>query len=70
MKFSRIGLFIDPKELKKHSHITIWGRYISKEHLFQPWTPIMRIPINKEIIKGSLIETYISLETFKEKGGD
>lgn len=63
--FSNYGLWIDPEELKKCSHITIWGQmWLSDGNRVGPWTPILQVPIDRGRIKRktSLIGTYISCE--------
>ncbi len=62
--FSNYGLWIDPGELKKCSHITIWGQMLTKDREICPWTPIFQVPIDMARVKKktSLIGVYISCE--------
>jgi len=61
--FNPIGLYIDPEEIEKYSHIVIWGRSFTKDKVFNAWTQLLKMPIDKERLpKSGLIETYITLE--------
>ena len=62
--FNNYGLWVDPDELKKCSHITIWGQMLMEDHTIGPWVRILKVPIDIERIKkkSGLIGTYISCE--------
>ena len=61
--FSNYGLWLNPNELRKCSHITIWGQALD-DNGFGPWFRVLQIPIDMERIKKktALIGTYISCE--------